>query len=318
MDVRQNQDIAKAVRLVKSNDITKLVIHPGVTIGANAFYGCTGLTSIVIPQGVTIGLGAFKSCTGLTSIVIPQGVTIGGAAFLNCTGLTSIVIPQGVTIGGVAFYGCTGLTSIVIHQEVTIGEHAFYGCTNLRSIYVMCGRDSDQMGWSARNQQHALGRTITFIQERVIEEIVNKVAIHLPQNFLTLSAFPANLLGVAGAPPIEANMTNRSPLSIYDPTSGLQYNNHLAAQQQLTREQLNSIREYFMNLFMVQLKLKVRFRIPPEAGMIILSYLVYQSLGASKSCMALKSLFTPEVLAKNKDGELSFLPLPAAAPAEPS
>ena len=257
-------------------------------------------------------------CTGLTSIVIPQGVRIGEHAFSRCTGLTSIVIPQGVTIGRNAFRSCTGLKSIVIHQGVTIGANAFSGCTNLRSIYVMCGQKSDQVGWSARNQQLALGRTITFIQERVIEEIVNKVAIHLPQNFLTLSAFPANLLGVAGAPPVKANMTNRSPLSIYDPTSGLQYNNHLAAQQQLTREQIKSMRAHFMNLFMVQLRLKVKFDIPLETWEAILSYLVYQNLGVGRTFMAIKSLFSPGVLEKNKDGELSFLPLPAAAPAEPS
>ena len=281
MDVRQNQDTAKAVSLVKSNVITKLVI----------------------PQGVTIGEGAFSRCTGLTSIVIHPGVRIGGSAFRSCASLTSIVIPQGVTIG--------------------VG--AFSGCTNLRSIYVMCGRESDQVGWSARNQQHALGRTITFIQERVIEEIVNKVAIHLPQNFLTLSAFPANLLGVAGAPPIEANMTNRSPFSIYDPTSGLQYNNHLAAQQQLTREQVKSMRAHFMNLFMVHARvnfafnnssevppkypnLNVKVNIPMEIWEAILSYLVYQNLGVGRTFMAIKSLFSPGEVVRNKDGLLSLLP----------
>ena len=50
--------------------VTELVIPDSVTsIGATAFYGCTGLTSITIPDSVTsIGYYAFAGCTGLKSI----------------------------------------------------------------------------------------------------------------------------------------------------------------------------------------------------------------------------------------------------------
>ena len=143
------------------------------SIGAWAFYRCTGLTSIDIPSSVTsIGYQAFSGCTGLASIkveagntaydsrencnaiivtasnrlvagcmntTIPNSVTkIGDWAFYGCTGLTSINIPNSVTsIGDYAFRGCTGLTSISIPASVTtIGAWAFEGCEGLTSISI--------------------------------------------------------------------------------------------------------------------------------------------------------------------------------------
>ena len=135
------------------------------SIGAAAFYGCTGLTSVTIPNSVTsIARNAFGNCTGLTSITIPNSVTsIAKGAFSHCDGLTSIIveggnpvydsrencnaiietasntliagcqnttIPNTVTIiGADAFNYCTSLTNITIPNSVTtIEERAFGGC----------------------------------------------------------------------------------------------------------------------------------------------------------------------------------------------
>ena len=110
------------------------------SIGGSAFSGCTNLTSITIPDSVTsIGSYAFEDCTSLTSVTIGNSVTsIGGSAFSGCTNLTSITIPDSVTsIGSYAFEDCTSLTSVTIGNSVTsIGGSAFSGCTSLTSITI--------------------------------------------------------------------------------------------------------------------------------------------------------------------------------------
>lgn len=90
-----------------------------ISIGFNAFRGCSGLTSVTIPNSVAeIGIQAFDGCSGLTSVTIPNSVHgIGKWAFRDCTGLTSVTIGNGVSyvgIGDEAFKGCTGLTSVHI------------------------------------------------------------------------------------------------------------------------------------------------------------------------------------------------------------
>ncbi|MCR4799766.1 MAG: leucine-rich repeat domain-containing protein [Bacteroidales bacterium] len=134
-----------------------------ISIGSDAFSGCSGLTSVTIPNSVTsIGRLAFGYCSGLTSITIPNSVTsIGQAAFINCRDLTSVAIPNSVTsigesvfencnnlisvtipnsvtsIGDLAFGNCSGLTSITIPNSVTsIGEYAFTDCSGLTSVTI--------------------------------------------------------------------------------------------------------------------------------------------------------------------------------------
>ena len=99
-----------------SDPITKVVITKGVTsVGAGAFFCCTGLKTVVLPEGIkTIDDYAFSNCTALESVTFPGSLkSIGFCAFLNCKSLKSITIPSGVTeIGGGAFAYCTGLESI--------------------------------------------------------------------------------------------------------------------------------------------------------------------------------------------------------------
>jgi hypothetical protein len=145
------------------SSLKTVVITGGKSIGANAFYNCSGLTSITIPDSVTtIGESAFSN-TGIwnnasNNSVIYMGkwvvgykgtlsgslslradtIGIGDRAFYNCWGLTSITIPDGVTvIGAGAFSDCGGLTSIPIPNGVTaIGNGAFFNCTGLTSITI--------------------------------------------------------------------------------------------------------------------------------------------------------------------------------------
>ena len=121
--------------------IRSIVINEGVTsIGAGAFYNCSGLTSITIPSSVTlIGGAAFENCSSLASLAIPSSVTsISSMTFKDCSSLTSIIIPSSVnSIGKYAFKGCSSLSSITIPSNVTtIYEETFYGCSSLSSIII--------------------------------------------------------------------------------------------------------------------------------------------------------------------------------------
>ena len=120
------------------------------SIGADAFYNCSGLTSVNIPSSVTsIGHYAFKGCSGLTSVNIPSSVTsIGHGAFEDCSGLTSVTIPEGVTKTGIGiFNSCTSLMSVTIPEgSVVVTEENgwFDGCTALKSLTVRMKDGSTQ------------------------------------------------------------------------------------------------------------------------------------------------------------------------------
>lgn len=125
-----------------SNDITTVVIQPGVTgIGSSAFTEFSRLTSVSIPDGVTsIGSEAFEGCSSLTEIVLPGSVTsIGESAFYDCSALTCVTIPDGVTsIDAYTFSYCGDLTSITIPASVvSIGYESFHACRNLTDIHYI-------------------------------------------------------------------------------------------------------------------------------------------------------------------------------------
>ena len=75
-------DIVVPGKVKASNGVEYTV----TSLGANCFYGCSGLTSITIPSSVTsLGDWCFYECSGLTSITIPSSVTsLGDYCFQNC------------------------------------------------------------------------------------------------------------------------------------------------------------------------------------------------------------------------------------------
>ena len=74
--------------------------YPIVSIGENAFNGCSGLTGVVIPSTVTnISSGAFKNCEDLGVLYVSIGDTARVRALLNSDNIDNtgiLIVEQGV------------------------------------------------------------------------------------------------------------------------------------------------------------------------------------------------------------------------------
>lgn len=121
--------------------ITKVYLLDGLlSIGVQAFSGCTSLTEIEIPKTVArLGGGAFQNCEALETLVLNEGLKkIGPNAFSGCKALTEITIPSTVTsIGEGAFQGCESLETLVLSEGIEeIGANAFADCPELKTVIL--------------------------------------------------------------------------------------------------------------------------------------------------------------------------------------
>lgn len=121
--------------------ITKVYLLDGLlSIGLNAFSGCTSLAEIEIPETVVrVGGGAFQNCEALEKLVLNEGLKkIGPNAFLGCASLTEVTIPKTVTVLGYgAFQNCESLETLVLSEGIEeIGANAFAGCTELKTVIL--------------------------------------------------------------------------------------------------------------------------------------------------------------------------------------
>ena len=132
-------------------DIKRIFMLDGIiTIGENAFAGCSSLEAIVLPRTlVNLREGAFKDCTSLKEVSMsPSLKNIGNGAFENCSSLEKITLPEGLTeIRNGGFAGCTSLSDVLIPSTVEImGDSVFNSPSN--KIYVFCSKDDKPALWS--------------------------------------------------------------------------------------------------------------------------------------------------------------------------
>ena len=116
---------------------------------------------------MSIGEQAFRGCSGLVSVTFGDSVTsIGYYAFYNCSGLASVTIPDSVTsIGFYAFYNCSGLTNVVFKGDSpTMGSSVFYGVDSGCCVYVRHG----SAGWGVEIPGTWQGVAIDYARFKVV------------------------------------------------------------------------------------------------------------------------------------------------------
>ena len=121
-------------------NITKIYLLDGLlSIGENAFAGCSGLTEIEIPKTVSrICKGAFSGCESLEKVILHEGlIEIEEGAFEGCTSLKEIVLPESlVTIAKNVFAGCEDLSITVTVSEEGVPEGWTYGWNGDAEIII--------------------------------------------------------------------------------------------------------------------------------------------------------------------------------------
>ncbi len=121
-------DNNQCITMAEANEVTE--------IPADAFKNNQALKSLQslnqFPNLVTIGAQAFSGCTSLTTANLPQIQSIGEHAFEN-SGLQSVSMHAAATIGNYAFTGCQSLKTIDLSSARTIGESAFKSTALLES-----------------------------------------------------------------------------------------------------------------------------------------------------------------------------------------
>lgn len=106
------------------------------SIGAMAFFGCSGLKPINIPNNVTnIGLMAFSFCN-FTNFILPDSiVNINAYAFSSCYNLNSINMPSNILFVGDNAFSYTAIKNIVFpDNNIFIGERVFAECRSLTNV----------------------------------------------------------------------------------------------------------------------------------------------------------------------------------------
>lgn len=135
-----NSETFKDCKSLKTAKIAEGITAMGTTSSSASgiFSGCVELTEVTVPESlISMGKNAFYGCTSLQSFTAEGLTTLGDYAFYGCTSLKTVNIPKVVDVSNYAFYGCTELTDVTLQKETAsrfyFRLHCFDGCEKLKS-----------------------------------------------------------------------------------------------------------------------------------------------------------------------------------------
>ncbi len=118
--------------------IKQLYLEGQVSVGANAFYGCSNLQNVMLGNIKDWGTSCFEGCSSLESInfFTFNLNSIPDNCFAFC-GLTKVNLPESIAnIGSHAFDNCDQLRSIGLGKARYIGAFAFQRCPSLQTVVI--------------------------------------------------------------------------------------------------------------------------------------------------------------------------------------
>lgn len=147
LDGKRVTEIAAPVKRRDAYAMKKIELPDGlISLGEDAFRGCTQLTSVTLPASLqTIEAHAFENCYSLSEIrfetaegEIGNLYMIGEGAFCNCNALKQIYLPDSVkTLQAYAFEGCSLLSDVRLSESLNeLCEGVFQNCISLKEIYL--------------------------------------------------------------------------------------------------------------------------------------------------------------------------------------
>lgn len=170
-----------------------------ISIGNDAFNGCTNLNTIFLGSGLTsIGDRAFMGCA-CQSLSIPDNVTtIGEYAFAN-SAIESITLSNSLAeLSSGLCENCINLTSITIPDSVTtLADNTFKGCVNMHSFSGKFSYDTryiiidDKLYYvGSRNISCAIPDHVTTIAPYAFYNCQRLHTLTIPSNITTLEGVP--------------------------------------------------------------------------------------------------------------------------------
>ena len=129
----------------KITTLEKVTVNGAVSVGKNAFEGCTSLYNVVMPSlSKEIGKSAFAGCSKLVNlfakdkgdVAFPAGIVIYQSAFSGCAKLgykADLIDLSGATMYEKAFESCTSFKAIKI-ASLELEGAIFKGCSSLEIV----------------------------------------------------------------------------------------------------------------------------------------------------------------------------------------